>query len=188
MDQFVRLKGFVQQRVQAGTVTRQEVIGGALAAHGDSGNSQARGGPARGWGLREQQVQSKPVGQLQIDQQQVVVALSQEGTRPSQAVGLLDHTTGPGILQDDAGTEPVHGLIINNEYTRSGRQGHDEVPTRWCCAMTPLPAGAGNPVFWVVIAIGLKCRPTEERCSLHTVDAGEARIFIQLRSPTVDVR
>ena len=55
--------------------------------------------------------------------------------------------------------------------------------------MTPFATVLGNPLFLVASAILVKSWLTEERCSLRPLShAGEARIFIQLRSPTVDVR
>ena len=55
--------------------------------------------------------------------------------------------------------------------------------------MTPFATVLGNPLFLVASANLIKSWLTEERCSLRPLShAGEARIFIQLRSPTVDVR
>ncbi len=145
------------------------MIRGALAAHGDRGDLGPWAAEALWRGLIMEQFKTQTIGQLQIEQHQVVMALSQEGAGPAQAVGFFDHAAWPGILEDHARTQPMHRVIIDHEQSRGSGGGHVGVP-KWCGpAMTPLPAATGNPVFWVVTANLLKYWATEERCSLQPI-------------------
>ncbi len=130
MDQRLGLQGLVQQNVQAGAVTSQQVIRGAFAAHGDSGDLGPRSSKACWKGLILEQFEAKPVGQLQIEQHQVVRAFSEEGAGPAQTVGLFDHAARPGILKDHTRAQPVHGVVVDHEQSWGEGGGHGEVP-KW---------------------------------------------------------
>jgi len=188
LHQFVGLQGLVEQDVQAHPTAGQQVVRRSVAAHGHRRQRPWRRGSPRGERRIKEQLQTKAIGQLQIKQHQVIPPLGQEGAGPAQIADFLDHAVGPCVLKDHTGAQAVHGLVVDNEQTQRGGRGHDEAPAREESVMTPPSAGANNPVFWVAIANLIKSGATEERCSLHPFHAGEARIFIQPRSPTVDVR
>jgi len=115
VHQGFRSQGLVEQHVQAGAVTGQQVVRGSFAGHGNRGNAGARTDPALapGWGL--EQFKAKTVGQLQIEQHQVVVAFSQKGSGPVQAVGFFDHTARPGVLKNHTSAQPVYRVIVDHE-------------------------------------------------------------------------
>jgi hypothetical protein len=188
LHQFGGLQGLIEQDVQAHPATGQQVIRRSVAAHGHRRQRPWWWGSPRVGGCIVEQLQTKAIGQLQIEQHQVIPPLGQEGAGPAQIAAFLDHAVGPGVLEDHPGAQALDGLVVDNEQTQRGGRGHDRAPAREESVMTPPSAGANNPVFWVAIANLIKYGPTEERCSLHPFHAGEARIFIQPRSPTVDVR
>ena len=120
MHQFVGLQGLVQQDIQTGLSTGQQVLRGSVAAHGDGRDEAGSVAVLSAWRGLPKQFKPHAVGQLEVQEHQVVGALGQKGSSPTQAVGLLDDTARPGVLQDGAGAHAVHGLIVNDEQARGG--------------------------------------------------------------------
>jgi hypothetical protein len=83
VHQLIGLQGLVQQDMQTGTVTGQQMARGALAAHGDCGDLGPRPSEALWNGVLLEQLEAQTIGQLQIQQHQVVLAFSQEGAGPA---------------------------------------------------------------------------------------------------------
>ena len=122
VHQLVSLQGFVQQDVQPRTPTGQEMLRGAVTAHGNGRDGAGTMGiKSRGM----HQLKPDTVRELKIEQQQVVGALGQERPCPAQTAGFLDDAVGPGVLKNRAGAHPVHGLVVNDEQTWGGRRVHD---------------------------------------------------------------